>query len=264
MGSQIRVGAVGYLNTKPLIEGLEEFLPNCQISLDLPSRLADAMHAGQVDVGLIPVAEYFRAKNYSMVPGLGITSHGPVGSVLLLSRNGLGNLKNLGLDEGSRTSAALAKILLWKKLGSLPAFHNFPIQQVLVPETTDGLLLIGDRAMGAIPDGFEINWDLGEVWAEEFGLPFVYAVWAIRPGVSLSSRQVDAFHAAFQRGRSKIQEIAKRESKAHGLSESAIIHYLTHQIGYEVRAEELKGLRLFGEMLADFEARQNTIKITER
>lgn len=260
MGSRIRVGAVGYLNTKPLIEGLEELLPDCQISLDLPSRLADSMHAGQVDVGLIPVAEYFRAKNYGMVPGLGITSHGPVGSVLLLSRNGLGNLKNLGLDEGSRTSAALAKILLWKKLGTLPAFHNFPIKQASVPDTTDGLLLIGDRAMGALPDGFKINWDLGEVWTEEFGLPFVYAIWAIRPGFTLSSRQVDAFHAAYQRGKSKIGEIAKRESGAHGLPEAAIIHYLTRQIGFEVGVEELKGLRLFGEMLVDFEARHKPIK----
>jgi chorismate dehydratase len=74
----IRIGAVNYLNTKPLIEGLDRFAPDARLTLDLPSRLADQMHRGELDVGLIPVAEFFRAKNYSIIPGCSISCAGPV------------------------------------------------------------------------------------------------------------------------------------------------------------------------------------------
>ena len=129
----LRVGAVGYLNTKPLIEGLEGLLPGCKLSLDIPSRLADSMRSGKVDVGLVPLAEFFRAGDYGMIPGLGITSSGPVGSVLLLAKNGLDSITHLAMDEGSRTSAALARILLHKQFGLLPKIHLLPIGQTVVP-----------------------------------------------------------------------------------------------------------------------------------
>src|SRR5262245_41641341 len=112
MPATIRVGAVNYLNSKPLIERLTDFAPQFELSLDLPSRLADQLAAGAIDVGLIPVVEYFRGSGYSFVPNIAIASHGPVLSVTLFSRVPLAEVRSVALDEGSRTSAALAQILL--------------------------------------------------------------------------------------------------------------------------------------------------------
>ena len=249
----LRVGAVGYLNTKPLIEGLEGYIPNCRLTLDIPSRLADSMRNGQVDVGLIPVAEYFRAGNYGMVPGLGITSCGPVGSVYLLAKNSLERITQLALDEGSRTSACLARILLHKKFGLLPKVCLFPMDQKEIPDEVDGLVLIGDRAMKALPVEFRERVDLGAWWTSETGLPFVYAVWAVRPGLVLSNEQVAGFHKAWETGKSRLAEIACRESVAKGMTAPAILHYLTEQIGFEVNVREQEGMNLFGKMMVEFE-----------
>src|SRR5215211_3775082 len=86
MPRPIRVGAVNYLNTKPLIEGLASFAPHAELSLDLPSRLADRLADGELDVALIPVIEYFRAGTYTVVPDIAIATRGPVLSVTLFSR----------------------------------------------------------------------------------------------------------------------------------------------------------------------------------
>lgn len=253
MSSMLRVGAVGYLNTKPLIEELEGLLPGCKLSLDIPSRLADSMRSGKVDVGLVPLAEFFRAGDYGMIPGLGITSSGPVGSVLLLAKNGLDSITHLAMDEGSRTSAALARILLHKQFGLLPEIHLLPIGQTVVTPPIDGVLLIGDRAMKPFPWEFSESRDLGAWWTEETGLPFVYAVWAVRPGLVLKPEQTAAFHKALELGRSKLGEIARRESERYGLPVSVISRYLTEQIGFDVGPREIEGMRTYGEMLVQFE-----------
>ena len=127
MPATIRVGAVNYLNAKPLIERLTDFAPQVDLSLDLPSRLADRLAAGSIDVGLIPVIEYFRGVNYSFVPNIAIASRGPVLSVTLFSRVPLSEVRSVALDEGSRTSAALAQILLRKRYGIRPAVEALPI-----------------------------------------------------------------------------------------------------------------------------------------
>src|SRR5437667_11774699 len=112
MANPIRIGAVNYLNTKPLICDLEMLAPEGELVLDLPSRLADLLAQGQLDVALIPVIEYFRAGSYSVVPGLCIASRGPVLSVTLFSRVPWTSIRRVALDVGSRTSAALTRILL--------------------------------------------------------------------------------------------------------------------------------------------------------
>src|SRR5438067_7809596 len=112
MPRPIRVGAVNYLNTKPLIEGLSSFAPHAELHLDVPSRLADRLAAGDLDVALIPVIEYFRAGSYTVVPNIAIASRGPVLSVTLFSRVAWPEIRRVALDAGSRTSAALAQVLL--------------------------------------------------------------------------------------------------------------------------------------------------------
>src|SRR5439155_16108768 len=118
--SAIRIGAVNYLNTKPLIEDLELLAPEAELVLKVPSRLADDLGARRLDVGLIPVIEYFRGESYSIVPNIAIASDGPVLSVTLFSRVPWTQIRRVSLDEGSRTSAALAQILLLKRYGGSP------------------------------------------------------------------------------------------------------------------------------------------------
>src|SRR5215218_4115331 len=185
MPRPVRVGAVNYLNTKPLIEGLASFAPHAELHLDLPSRLADRLAAGDLDVGLIPVIELFRAGNYTVVPGVSIASRGPVLSVTLFSRVPWPEIRSVALDEGSRTSAALAQILLRKRYGVVPQVEPLPIDVPADDLTTDAVLLIGDRAMRACLPGFAFAYDLGREWTDWTGLPMVYAVWAVRDGVDL-------------------------------------------------------------------------------
>src|SRR4051812_9561821 len=99
MPANIRVGAVNYLNSKPLIERLREFSPAIDLSLALPSKLADQLAAGEIDVGLIPVVEYFRGSNYTLVPGIAIASRGPVLSVTLFSKVPWAEIRSVALDE---------------------------------------------------------------------------------------------------------------------------------------------------------------------
>src|SRR5712692_8529340 len=117
MPKLIRIGAVSYLNTKPLIYDLEKLAPEVELILEPPSRLADQLAIGSLDVALIPVIEYFRAGEYSIVPNILIASRGPVLSVTLFSRVAWPAIRRVALDEGSRTSAALTQILLQRKYG---------------------------------------------------------------------------------------------------------------------------------------------------
>src|SRR5207253_8745814 len=107
MPARVRIGAVNYLNTKPLIYHLERLAPQAELSLDLPSRLADRLAAGTLDVALIPVIEYFRGDGYTIVPDVAIATRGPVLSVTLFSRLPWADVRRVALDEGSRTSAPL-------------------------------------------------------------------------------------------------------------------------------------------------------------
>lgn len=264
MASFLKVGAVSYLNSKPLVEDFEAIVPQSKLVLDYPSRLADRMAAGDLDVGLIPVAEFFRGNNYQMIPGLGVISDGPVGSVLMFSRRGLKEIRTLALDEGSRTSSALVQMMLIRKLGIRPRLVKLAVDSNRIPEEVDGLLLIGDRAMGQAPAGFQKEWDLGQIWQMEMGLPFVYAVWAIRPEATLTPSQKAGFAEVHRHGISQLEAIAHRESGGHGLPPSAIRSYLTKNIRFELGAREAQGMELFGKMLSEFDAGTFALKSSQR
>src|SRR6516165_3454109 len=120
MDQPLRIGAVSYLNTKPLICDLDQLAPDAELVLEVPSRLADRLADGSLDVGLIPAIEYFRAGTYTIVPNISIASRGPVLSVTLFSRVPWADIRRVALDEGSRTSAALTQVLLRRKYGVTP------------------------------------------------------------------------------------------------------------------------------------------------
>ena len=244
MGRRIRVGAVNYLNSKPLVEGLAGFAPEIDLSFDLPSRLADRMAAGELDVGLIPVVEYLRGDGYTLVPDIAIASRGPVLSVTLFSRVPWADVRSVALDEGSRTSAALTRVLLRTRYGVTPRFVPLPIDAPAEDAGTDAVLLIGDRAMRACLPGHPHAYDLGEEWTTWTGLPMVFAAWAVRPGVDLGPAG-RAFHRAKECGTARAGVIAHREAAALGLDPGYCRRYLTNIIRYDLGPAELAGLRRF-------------------
>src|SRR5205823_6073420 len=141
MDHPTRIGAVNYLNTKPLICDLEELAPEAELVLDVPSRLADRLAAGDLDVALLPVVEYFRAESYSIVPDIAIASRGPVLSVTLFSRVAWPEIRRVALDAGSRTSAALAQVLLRNRHGVRPEVVPLPLDRSAEDADADAVLL---------------------------------------------------------------------------------------------------------------------------
>ncbi|MBX3436936.1 MAG: menaquinone biosynthesis protein, partial [Planctomycetaceae bacterium] len=179
-GRRLRLGAVSYLNSKPLIERLSELLPEAQISLDWPSRLADDLARGEMDVALIPSIEAFADPDYEIISDACVATRGPVLSVKLYCRVPPGDLRTLALDEGSRTSAALVRIMLFERYGVTPEIEPLPMGCGIDDTTADGVLLIGDRAMHTPTETFDTTWDLGAEWLSWTGLPFVFAMWVGR------------------------------------------------------------------------------------
>jgi chorismate dehydratase len=240
----IRIGAVNYLNAKPLIHDLQALAPGAELVLDYPSRLADRLQAAELDVALIPIIEYFRAGNYSLVPNISISSQGPVLSVTLFSRKPWPEIRRVALDESSRTSAALAQVILRHRYGVRPEIQPLPLERRAEETDADAVLLIGDRAMHACLPGFAHAFDLGQVWHDWTGLPFVYAAWAVREGVDLGL-VAEALLEAKSRGCASIGPIAAREAPLLGLDAGFCRRYLTNIIRFDLGPREQAGLRHF-------------------
>lgn len=288
----LRIGVVSYLNSKPLFEDLAELLPDADLRLDYPSRLADQLAAGELDVALIPSVEYFRGqhRDYEIVSDACVAARGPVLSVKLYSRVPPGKIRSLALDEGSRTSATLARVLLAERYGVEPRLEPLPMQCTTQDTLADAVLLIGDRAMFPPEEQFPVTWDLGQEWFEWTGLPFVFAMWVARPGLSeepavlapgespgavrserhsmtvrppvidgglrLERRasQLDLIEVALSearnRGESRLEAIARREAPSLGLPVPIAVQYLTKNLHYRLAAAERTGLRLFHQLAA--------------
>jgi chorismate dehydratase len=244
MTRPIRIGAVNYLNTKPLICDLEKLAPEAELILDVPSRLAELLADGTLDVGLIPIIEYFRAGSYTIVRNIAIASRGPVLSVTLFSRVPWPEIRRIALDEGSRTSAALAQILLQRRYGVTAVIESLPMNRTAEECTADAVLLIGDRAMRACLPGFAHAFDLGQEWFDWTGMPFVYAVWAVRDGAELGPVE-EALIEAKRRGCARIGAIAHQEAPRLGLDAGFCRRYLANIIHFDFGLPEQAGLQHF-------------------
>ena len=242
----VRIGAVSYLNTKPLIYRLAEELPDAELSLDLPSCLADGLHAGRLDVALIPSIELFRspADNFSILSDACIACRGPVWSVQLLFRKSPEQVRTLALDEGSRTSAALAQILLLERCPSRPRLQPLPIGCAAETADADAVLVIGDRALGGWGDEFCEVWDLGEQWWQTTQLPFVFAMWVARP-LSEPVRVAAGLEAARDAGLRAAREIAAQQAERYGLTVDACTDYFEKFLHFKLGEREQRGLELF-------------------
>ena len=252
--TDLRIGAVSYLNSKPLVEGLSEFLPGAEIDLDFPSRLADHLQSGQLVVALIPSIEYFRGDHYVVISDACVAAHGPVLSVKLYSRVPWGEIRTLSLDEGSRTSATLARILLAERHGVFPILEPLPLNRQTEDSTADAILLIGDRAIQPPEEKFAGTWDLGEEWVAWTGLPFVFAMWVAKEPDRILESSLETLENALCRSRDRgvesLTEIARREAPLLGLSPQVTTSYLTKNLQFHLGSAERCGLKMFYELAA--------------
>ena len=242
-----RIGAVRYLNSKPLIENLSQFAPYSDLILDYPSRLADRLAEGELDIALIPSVEYFNHPDYEILSDACVASRGPVLSVKLYSRVPIGEIQTLALDEGSRTSATLVRVILAEQYGVQPKLVPLPIQESITTTSADAILVIGDRAIHPTEEQFHETWDLGEKWLKWTGLPFVFAMWVTRKGVETGTVGA-ALENARDLGEKSIPAIAKREADSIGISVETAERYLTNNLHFRLGSAERNGLRLFSEL----------------
>lgn len=245
----MRVGAVSYLNTKPLVEGLDNYplhglSSNVELTFDLPSKLADQLASAQLDVALIPAVEFFRGHQYTVLSDACIASIGPVWSVRVLFRVPPSQVKTLALDEGSRTSAALTQILLNEKYHVRPECVPLPIDSCWQDSSADAILIIGDRAMQPIEGDWTDNWDIGQQWREWSGSPCVFAMWVARTGFE-STELAEILSRTRDHGLAMAEQIAAREAKAYGLSYQMCLRYFREFLHFHLGIEERQGLEKF-------------------
>lgn len=270
----LRIGAVSYLNSKPLIFCLEELIRetpsiDAEIIVDLPSRLARGLAAGSLDVALIPCIEYARNKGYTIVSDACISCNGPVRSVMLYGRVPVEEIKTLSLDEGSRTSAALVRILLAERFGIHPQTVQLPIGSSAADSDADAVMLIGDRGMIPIDGPYEFVWDLGQEWCEWTGRPFVFAMWVAR-GRDTDNCHLDGeqdnkkekqeklatldriLRIARDRGIERFEAIARREAPLVGLPYQQCYTYLRDNLTFHLGRPQRLGLEKFFELAARY------------
>ncbi|MFM7207846.1 MAG: menaquinone biosynthetic enzyme MqnA/MqnD family protein [Planctomycetaceae bacterium] len=246
-GARLRIGAVQYVNTRPLVHGLAA--AGIDVVFDLPSRLADRLAGRNLDVALVPSIEALRA-DYRVVSDACIGCRGPVMSVKLFFRTLPARVATLAVDEGSRTSAALARILLAERHGVRPLVEPLPIGAGLADTHADAVLLIGDRAIdgrGTVERSagcFQLVWDLGDEWCRWTGLPFVFAVWAARDGVDVGPLG-SVLEEARDSGLANLAAIAAAEAAAHGLTVPQCLGYLRDNLHYHLGPRERESLDLF-------------------
>lgn len=258
MNTLLRLGTVSFLNSIPLTYAIEENIieNDYELIATAPAELSVKLYNKEVDLALIPVAELLRRKSYAVVPGISITSHGKVDSVILLTRGDVSEIGKVAVDKRSQSSTALLRIILEKfynlspvyepreyELGNLDAEFLYGV---------DGGMLIGDAGLEYMydpPEGYKV-YDLGEIWTEHTGLPFVYAVFAVNEGVELG-RNLQALHDSKTYGLSNLRKISELGSRKTGLSEEICYTYVSHRIKYDLGDAEVKGIIKYSEILSE-------------
>lgn len=244
----IRLGAVDYLNARPLVYGLDTRKDLFDLRFDPPSRCAVLLHEAAIDVGMIPAVEYCRGPRYRIVPGMAITSNRTVASVALFSKVPVERIRSIAADTSSRTSNALLRILCAERFGIEPAFTPMAPDADSMLAAHDAALIIGDPALYLDPAAQGVQKiDLGEAWNDMTGLPFVWAFWAGRPD-AVSPAAVAAFREARDGGVAASDAIATDYCGAEraGLGR----RYLRDNIQYDLAAPQIDGLNQYYRLAA--------------
>jgi chorismate dehydratase len=245
----LRLGAVSYLNTKPLVYGLDAYPDQFDVRFDVPAKCATLLHEGRVDLGLIPAIEYLRGpEDYWIVPGISIGSEGDIASVAVFSKVPVGKIATISLDLSSRTSVALTRILCAKRWGIRPAFTPADPDLKTMLERADAALVIGDPALAIDAARLGVlKLDLGAEWDALTGLPFVYAMWTGRRGVATEAHS-RALQDARDRGVANLPTIAREVGDGDPAREDQALRYLRDNLRYGLGEREAAGLRRFHEL----------------
>jgi predicted solute-binding protein len=240
MNSVVRASLVDYVNAWPLTWGLlKRAVEGIEALTDLPSACADRLARGEVDAGLVPSVEAARIPGIRIVRGVGIASRERARSVILVGRRPLEAAKTVALDVASRSSAAMARILFHDLFGVRPQFHAAATDLDEMLSHYDAALLIGDPALRADLRGLHVL-DLAEGWRRLTGLPFVFAVWAVRPSVPpepfLWSREYAKTHTP---------EILDAAAARTGMPREVLAEYLDGNLHHDLAEEDEKGLAEF-------------------
>ena len=235
IGPAVRVGSVPYLNAKPLTRCIAS-----PISLLEPARLASDLRGGHLEAALVPVMEVLEAPafTYRVVNHIAIGTLRTVYSVYLNYTGALGNIKTVSLDPASKTSVELTRIVLEK-------FNRLKPRYVSPDDPADAQLLIGDPAIihrQANPDQKYL--DLGEAWREHTGLPFVFAVWALRLPLWQSFWTAQKLRQAARTGVANANFIARNAFERS---------YLTEHLCYDLGEPQKQAIAKFAALLVEIE-----------
>ncbi len=245
MREKIKVGAVSYLNTKPLLYGIERHNWNgkLELILEYPSRLAADLKSGNLDLALLPVAAIPGIEGAKIVSEYGIAADGKVASVCIFSQLPMEKIEAVYLDFQSRTSVKLAQILLqhfWKKDVQFLNADEHYINQI---SGNKAGVIIGDRALENL-HRFEFVYDLSEAWKAFTGLPFVFAAWVSNK--DLPADFLENFNRANAHGLSHLDDVIR----LHPYPFYSLSDYYTQNIQYRLDEKMKQGLNTFLEMLA--------------
>jgi predicted solute-binding protein len=245
----VRLGAVSYLNVRPLVEGLDRD-PAVSLRFDTPAVCAERLARGEIDLGMVPSITYADRPGDRIVAGACIGSEGPVDSVALYSRRPLRDARSIALDTSSRTSAALTRILCARRWQITPDFLPHAPDLPAMLAVADAALLIGDpalfldhRAAGATKT------DLGDEWTSMTGLPFVWAFWsgpaAGGPDDRIDASVVRRLHQARDAGVVALDAIADGYCAGDPARQGVARRYLREHMRYDLNSRALDGLRLY-------------------
>jgi len=238
---KIKVGIVSYLNTRPLIYGLQipPIINEIELIEAYPSRLADMLINDEIDLGLIPVAAIPGLKEYHIVGDYCIGAEGEVASVCLFSEVPVEKITKVYLDYQSRSSVALLKWLIKEYWGIHPELIETNDENFIndIKGSSAGLV-IGDRALHQRKVSTFI-YDLGAEWRFVTGLPFVFAAWVANKQLPLSFET--EFNKANSVGLERINEIVEQ----HPFPDYDLKKYYSFHISYRLDDRKRKGMELF-------------------
>ena len=258
----VRLGAVGYLNARPHVFGLDRS-PRFSLRYDIPSECARLLHAGDIDLGLIPSIEYLQNDAYRSVADVAVVSRGPVVSVAIFTTRPMRDVRSIAMDSSSRTSVALVRVLCARLFRIQPTIESHDPDLSGMLNRADAALVIGDNALiwtGQPPLGRARSGpepverpektekidkiDLGEAWTAMTGLPFVWAFWVGRAG-AVTADDVGALSEARDEGVRQLDLVAREHFRDRPEYQELGVRYLRENIKYYLRDEERAGLELF-------------------
>jgi chorismate dehydratase len=245
MQPSLRVGIVDYLNSRPLAWDLSsgrahDGLEAVYLS---PAEIADRLAGGDLEVGLLPTIELQNIPELAVIRGPCVAAQRAVRSVLLVAEVAPSEIRRVAVDMNSRTSVALVKILLAERYGVWPEYFARPPDLHQMLSEADAALVIGDAALAIPPDRKGV-YDLAVEWRQLTGLPFVFAVWAVRPEAA-GSGVAALLRRSLEHGLANLETIAAQGAEELGLALEEVRSYLTESLSFDLGPQERLGLKEF-------------------